>query len=1099
MRTATGATYTKERKTVLEHTPTHALRAAFTLSIVLAFATSSGATRKIVDKILFHSTKVNYRWSEGSTINLDGKNHLMMTLTLFGAGGHDSTASQILEFHSHDGGLTWPTLKQARVLQKNVGKQNTMSPSLLKLDNGDILCFVMVKNSIRDSGAWVKRSTDGGKSWGKLRKLPYEGYGGAGSDRAIQISTGRVLLPCWFSNDSLKSTRLRVCYSDDRGNTWKQTAVISTPKGTTGRRTDPAAEEPMIIELKDGRLMMVIRVYLKSIYKCYSSDGGATWTKPESTGIPAPGSMSTIKRLPNGDILLVWNWAPVEKISGPWPRNHISAAISKDDGKNFSSVRHLDGAPDFAGKITMANVAFAHDDKVVITYSKSMTKKNAYNWRLQVIPLAWFYEGDTSQVYGEKYLPTLESKLAKAKPSTPKRDEPPAPKLRKPSAADRKAALTTMAKLVAEDAKQEGLVAAYHFEEGSGTFAFDTSKAHNDLAVQAAGSFPKWVDGRVGKALEFNGKAGYLAASDAKSLHSAQFTLEGWVYPTARKKHSIIATKEHSWEVGLNGGRLEAAVRSGGSWGIGWVGSTPIPLNKWTQFAVTFDGRRLRTFVNGNCTKSLLRGVKMDITKEPLVVGGCTHISDSVFAGRIDELTVWNIARYAPAQEPGMQDKNTPPRRIGATHQLFIDDGLIAHTEGLRRVVNQPVKHHDNPVLTYEHPWEGNCVITWGSVLYEPKEKLFKVWYEVYKKFPKHGDGTIVCYATSTDGIHWDKPKLGIYDYFGTKANNIVFWLKGKGIDAPTILPEPHPTADVKYRMYFHQRGGIYTATSPDGIHWTVLDRSLINAGDRNSAHYDPARKKTIVITRIPGRGMRTCGLWESDNGVDFKHVQEIVAPDDNDPEKTQLYGMIYFNYAGLRLGFLEMFYIPTRLLDTQLVYSRDGLEWARACDRQVFLPLGGPGSWDQAWVTPSQNPPIRIGDKLYIFYQGRQTLHWAVAPYGHIGSVGLAFLRPDGFVSLDAQCEEGCVTTAPLLLDGTALHINAFARPGAVAAEITDLDGNPLEGYGRGDCVPLEMADRLDHAVAWKGGRTLAPLKGKPVRLRFWVRGTKLYSFWME
>ena len=1075
------------------------LRAALALSTVLAFATSSGATKKLVDKILFPSTTVNYRWSEGSAINLDGTNHLMMTLTLFGTGGHDSTASRILEFHSRDGGLTWPPLEEAKVLQKNVGKQNTMSPSLLKLDNGEILCFVMVKNSIRDSGAWVKRSADGGKTWGKLQKLPYEGYGGAGSDRAIQISTGRVLLPCWFSNDALKSTRLRVCYSDDRGTTWKQTAVISTPKGTTGRRTDPAAEEPMIIELKDGSLMMIIRVYLKSIYKCHSSDGGATWTKPVSTGIPAPGSMSTIRRLPNGDILLIWNWAPVEKISGPWPRNHISAAISKDDGRNFSYVRHLDGAPDFGGKITMANVTLAADDKVVITYSKSMTKKNAYNWRLQVIPLAWFYEGDTSQVYGEKYLPTLEAKLKKVKASRPARAEPPAPKLRAPTAAERKAALAKAAKLAAEDGKEKGLVAAYHFEEGGGAFAFDTSKAKNDLSLQATGGFPKWVDGKEGKALEFNGKAGYLAASDAKSLRSAQFTVEGWVYPTAKKKHSIIATKEHSWEVGLNDGRLEAAVRSGGSWGIGWVGSTRVPLNKWTRFAVTFDGRRIRMFVNGKRADSLLRGAKMDLTKEPLVVGGCTHISDSVFAGRIDELTVWNVARYTPEQEPGMQDKDAPTRKVGTTHQLFIDDKLIAHSEGVRRVVNQPVKHHDNPVLTYEHPWEGNCVITWGSVLYEPKEKLFKVWYEAYKKFPKHGDGTIVCYATSKDGIHWDKPKLGLYDYLGSKDNNIVFWPKDTGIDAPTVLREPNPTPDAKYRMYFHRKGGIYTATSPDGIRWTALDRSLINAGDRSSAHYDPIRKKYLVITRIPGRGMRTCGLWESDNGVDFKHVSEIVAPDDNDPAKTQLYGMIYFNYAGLRLGFLEMFYIPTRLLDTQLVYSRDGLEWTRACDRQVFLPRGGQGAWDQTWVTPSQNPPIRVGDKLYIFYQGRQTLHWAVEPYGHIGSVGLAFLRPDGFVSLDAQCEEGTVITAPIVLDGAALHVNAFARPGYVLAEVADLDGNPLEGYSRAGCVPLEMADRLDHEVAWKGGRTLAALRGKPVRLRFILRGAKLYSFWME
>jgi sialidase-1 len=159
--------------------------------------------------------------------------------------------------------------------------------------------------------------------------------------------------------------------------------------------------------------MMFMRVYLKSIYVSYSDDNGATWSKPESSGIPSPGAMPTLRRLPTGDILLVWNWAEVEKIDGPWPRNRISTVISTDDGKNFSSLRHLDdGGEDFAGKMTMPNVAVV-EDHVVITYSKSMTKKNAYNWCLQVVPIKWLYEGDKSVVYGQEYLPMLKAKMAR--------------------------------------------------------------------------------------------------------------------------------------------------------------------------------------------------------------------------------------------------------------------------------------------------------------------------------------------------------------------------------------------------------------------------------------------------------------------------------------------------------------------------------------------------------------------------------------------------------------------------------------------------------------------------------------------------------------
>jgi len=384
-------------------------------SSLLAPVSATGQKEKLLDTTLFESTEQHCRWSEGSIVNLDGEGHLLMAVTLFGQGGHDNTAARIPAFHSYDGGLTWTSFEEAAVLQENVGKENTMSPALLKLRNDHLLCFVNVKNSIRDCGPWVKRSTDNGETWGELRRLPYEGYGGVGCDRALQLSSGRVLLPCWVSLDALGSTRAYACFSDDLGETWEKTDLISTPRGSTGRKTDPAAEEPMIIELKDGRLMMIMRTYLKSIYKSYSSDGGATWAEPVSSGIPSPGSMATLRRLPNGDILLIWNWAEPAAIDGPWPRNFISAAISQDEGRNFSHVRHLDGAADFQGKITMANVAFAANDRVVITYSKSMTKKNAYNWRLQVLPVSWFYEGDTGQVYGESYLPALEAALAKAK------------------------------------------------------------------------------------------------------------------------------------------------------------------------------------------------------------------------------------------------------------------------------------------------------------------------------------------------------------------------------------------------------------------------------------------------------------------------------------------------------------------------------------------------------------------------------------------------------------------------------------------------------------------------------------------------------------
>ncbi|MGC9316926.1 MAG: exo-alpha-sialidase [Armatimonadota bacterium] len=1053
---------------------------------------AAGGAVKLADTTLFESSQETYRWSEGSTIVLDDEiGHLLMAVTVFGEGGHDNSEARILGFHSRDGGLTWTGLDKAVVLQENSGEENTMAPSLLRLDSGEILLFVNVKNSIRDCGPWVKRSADNGRTWGELQRLPYEGYGGLANDRALQLSSGRIVAPCWVSTDALESTHAYCMWSDDAGRTWHRSGLITTPEGSTGRKTDPAAEEPMIVELQDGRLMMFMRTYLGSIYRSFSEDGGETWSEPESSGIPSPGAMPTIKRMPTGDVLLIWNWAPVEQIEGPWPRSVISAAVSRDDGRNFTHLRHLDGAEDFGGKITMANVTFWRD-RAIVTYSKSFSRKNAYNWRLQVLPLEWFYEGDASVTYGESYLPTLRAKLSESREESP-------PTIQRPTAEQRQAAL---AQWGGQYADEEGLVAAWDFEESGERFAFDLTGHGNDLFVPPSGP-ARGAEGREDSAIEMPGAGECLLAPDSASLRFPDntFTVEAWVYPTAVKDHAIIATKEHVWEVGLLGGRLKCAVSCGGSWGPGWMGSTRIPLHEWSHVAVTFDGRRLRFFVDGDAVESHARQGALDVTADPLAVGGCTHIADSTFAGRIDSLRIWRTVRYHGEDEDAMLGTDLAPRRVDETHQLFIDDGLIASVTGLERVVNQPVRHHENPVLTWDRPWEGNCVITWGSVLYDAQRRLFRIWYEAYRKFAEPEERTLVCYAESEDGITWEKPELGLVEFRGSTDNNIVLAPGESTLDAPTVLRVPNAPPDRRYRMYWHSGAdsGIRTATSPDGLHWTRSPDIVVEAGDRNTAYRDPETGRFEVITRIPGRGIRTCGLWTSEDGEHFEHVGEIVAPDERDPEETQLYGMIQFDYAGLRLGFLEMFFVPQRTLNTQLVYSRDGRQWRRACDRQTFLDMGPPGRWDQAWVTPSHNPPIRIGDRLYIFYQGRQTLHWADPPFGHIGSVGLAFLRPDGFVSMDAQNEEGSITTAPLLLAGEHLHLNVRARPGSVAVEVLDAEGGALPGLSREDCVPLTMEDTLDHIVRWKDGRDLGELRDQPVRLRFHLQGAKLYSFWMQ
>jgi hypothetical protein len=132
------------------------------------------------------------------------------------------------------------------------------------------------------------------------------------------------------------------------------------------------------------------------------------------------------------------------------------------------------------------------------------------------------------------------------------------------------------------------------------------------------------------------------------------------------------------------------------------------------------------------------------------------------------------------------------------------------------------------------------------------------------------------------------------------------------------------------------------------------------------------------------------------------------------------------------------------------------------------------------------------------MYYGGRTCYH---APYkGGDGnrSIGLATLRVDGFVSLDASPMGGVVTTKPLTLEGDGLFVNCVSDWGHVRVEVTDEDGRPVPRFGRDDCDDLR-ADGTRLAVSWRGRPDLRAVRGRAVRLRFHLQNARLYAFWVE
>ena len=476
---------------------------------------------------------------------------------------------------------------------------------------------------------------------------------------------------------------------------------------------------------------------------------------------------------------------------------------------------------------------------------------------------------------------------------------------------------------------------------------------------------------------------------------------------------------------------------------------------------------------------------------------------------------------------------------IFSDKQLFLDDYIIERLDAVKRTLNRPVKDPGNPLVVRDQPWEG-MLIMHGTVIYDRDERVYKMWYQdILKEFVSASlpaSAVAVCYATSHDGVTWEKPSLGVYDYAGDNANNIV-WMPPASYPTPWIEPgsiikddaEPDPDKRYKtanwiyfFREYNHDYGpNFYVSTSPDGVHWNGLTNIVdLPSGDAAYISYDDNTRQYMGITRsypnLPGfdpTWMRARTICWSEDMVTWSKPQLILAPDQEDTPDTQYYKLSVQPYEGIYVGVLAIFRTDAQTIDQQLVTSRDGRVWTHVADRDTFLPLGPEGSWDSKMIMTVAQPPFVIAeDSMAIYFDGDDRKHdEAMQNVGQAGSdraIGRATLRRDGFCSLDAGNKEGSVTTKPFVFTGTVLVINGQTNgDGYIVAEVLNADGKVIEGLSRAFCYEFS-GDSVRHVVAWKAnpegqvegkiaylGRS-AMSWGREIRLRFYLKNAKLFSF---
>lgn len=449
------------------------------------------------------------------------------------------------------------------------------------------------------------------------------------------------------------------------------------------------------------------------------------------------------------------------------------------------------------------------------------------------------------------------------------------------------------------------------------------------------------------------------------------------------------------------------------------------------------------------------------------------------------------------------------PIDIGSEKQLFIDQRLIERAQNVTLRVNPPRKTGEKCIVA-DRPWESHRVCAYNTVMEDGG--IYKMWYDAID----NDGGRWLCYATSTDGIHWQKPALGIVEFQGSKENNIVFPTVKRGHEPGCVFIDRNPgcPADARYKMVCSYEGAAGHAThvfaSADGLHWRAIsDRPSFRSSDTgNVAFWDERISRYVAYVRT-WTPMRMVGRCEFDDLTDFGKEQVVFGYDEDDPPDMDFYTNAAVKYPFAKDVYLifpsAYFHYPEPPvgkfrndgpLDIRLAVSRDGIHFSRP-ERSAYIGLGVKGEWDDSALYMATGM-IRRGAEIWQYYAGYDFTHGAydVRRDQYKGAISRVVQRLDGFVSADAPYTEGVLTTVPITFSGKRLELNVDAGvAGSVRVELLDAEGRPLPGFALRQADAIK-GNHIAHTVTWQGSDDVSALAGKHVKIRFVMRDCKLYAF---
>jgi len=453
------------------------------------------------------------------------------------------------------------------------------------------------------------------------------------------------------------------------------------------------------------------------------------------------------------------------------------------------------------------------------------------------------------------------------------------------------------------------------------------------------------------------------------------------------------------------------------------------------------------------------------------------------------------------------------PIPIGSRNELLLDRYLIDETDGAKLRLNRPERKEI--ALRMERPWEGpgsgiySCVFREGDIV--------RMYYRAVPSLLHHDEteAQFTCYAESVDGVHWERPELGLVEYQGSTRNNIV--LKGRFAHnfSPFRDTNPSCSPELPYKAIAgHHQDGLIGFASPDGLRWErIRERPLLTDGafdSHNLAFWDENRGRYVCYSRYFHRSSPAASVYvgvrsiQSSESDDFLHwgPQRPNRYDRNAPVE-HFYTNSVIPCPGAEHIYLSfpMRFMPERnkveefpkvgVSDNAFLSSRDGLHWDREF-LEAWAPAGpDPRNWtERSHIVARGIVETSPGEfSLYV----NEHYEWDDA------RVRRLTLPRHRFASVRAGYGGGGFVTKPLTFEGDRLAVNlSTSAAGSVSVQVETPDGRAIPGFRFEDCG-WRYGDELDHIVDWGGGTALSMLAGPPVRLRFALKDADVYAFRFE